>query len=77
MLPNILLSGYIFPRAAMPEPAQWLGALLPLTWFLEILRGILLKGIGIEDLWKQLAILTVSAVLLLAISVRRFSKTLD
>jgi ABC-2 type transport system permease protein len=51
--------------------------LLPLTWFLEILRGILLKGIGIEDLWKQLAILTVSAVALLAISVRRFSKTLD
>jgi ABC-2 type transport system permease protein len=77
MLPNILLSGYIFPRAAMPEPAQWIGALLPLTWFLEILRGILLKGIGIEDLWKQLAILTVSAVALLAISVRRFSKTLD
>ena len=46
MLPNILLSGYIFPRAAMPEPAQWIGALLPLTWFLEILRGVLLKGVG-------------------------------
>lgn len=77
MLPNILLSGYIFPRAAMPEPAQWIGALLPLTWFLEILRGILLKGIGVEDLWKQLAILMVAAFALLAISVRRFSKTLD
>jgi len=77
MLPNILLSGYIFPRAAMPEPAQWIGALLPLTWFLEILRGILLKGVGVEDLWKQLAILTVAAFALLAISVRRFSKTLD
>lgn len=77
MLPNILLSGYIFPRAAMPEPAQWVGALLPLTWFLEILRGILLKGVGVEDLWTQLAILTVSAFGLLAIAVRRFSKTLD
>lgn len=77
MLPNILLSGYIFPRAAMPEPAQWVGALLPLTWFLEILRGILLKGVGIEDLWRQLVILAVSAFALLAISVRRFSKTLD
>lgn len=77
MLPNILLSGYIFPRAAMPEPAQWVGALLPLTWFLEILRGILLKGVGIEDLWRQLVILAVAAFALLAISVRRFSKTLD
>lgn len=77
MLPNILLSGYIFPRAAMPEPAQWLGALLPLTWFLEILRGVLLKGVGISELWQELAVLTVFAVLLLAVSVRRFSKTLD
>ncbi len=77
MLPNILLSGYIFPRAAMPEPAQWIGALLPLTWFLEILRGILLKGVGVEDLWTQLAILTVAAFGLLAMAVRRFSKTLD
>ena len=77
MLPNILLSGYIFPRAAMPGPAQWVGALLPLTWFLEILRGILLKGVGVEDLWTQLAILTVAAFALLAIAVRRFSKTLD
>ena len=77
MLPNILLSGYIFPRAAMPEPAQWAGALLPLTWFLEILRGVLLKGIGIADLWQELAILAGAAVVLLAVSVRRFAKTLD
>ncbi len=77
MLPNILLSGYIFPRAAMPELAQWIGAVLPLTWFLEILRGVLLKGVGIAELWEELAILAVSAVLLLGIAIRRFSKTLD
>ncbi len=77
MLPNILLSGYIFPRAAMPLPAQWVGTLLPLTWFLEILRGVLLKGVGIGDLWTELAALSVFAVVLLMISVRRFSKTLD
>lgn len=77
MLPNILLSGYIFPRAAMPIPAQLLGTLLPLTWFLEILRGVLLKGIGIGDLWTELGALTLFAVVLLAVSVRRFSKTLD
>jgi ABC-2 type transport system permease protein len=77
MLPNILLSGYIFPRAAMPVPAQYMGALLPLTWFLEILRGVLLKGVGIGDLWVELGALLGFAVFLLAFSVRRFSKTLD
>lgn len=77
MLPNILLSGYIFPRAAMPEPAQWLGLLLPLTFFLDILRGVLLKGIGVRDLLVQLGALTVLASVLFTVSVRRFSKTLD
>lgn len=77
MLPNILLSGYIFPRSAMPEPAQWVGALLPLTWFLDILRGVLLKGVGMRDLWTQLGVLSLAATLLLVVSVRRFSKTLD
>jgi ABC-2 type transport system permease protein len=77
LLPNILLSGYIFPRAAMPEPAQWVGAILPLTWFLDILRGVLLKGVGMRDLWTQLEVLTASAFVLLIVSVRRFSKTLD
>jgi len=77
MLPNILLSGYIFPRAAMPEPAQWIGLLLPLTYFLEILRGVLLKGIGVRDLLGELAALTALAGVLFVVSVRRFSKTLD
>lgn len=77
MLPNILLSGYIFPRAAMPEPAQWVGAALPLTWFLDILRGVLLKGVGMRELWTQLGALSVLSFVLLVVSVRRFSKTLD
>ena len=77
MLPNILLSGYIFPRAAMPEPAQWVGAALPLTWFLDILRGVLLKGVGMRDLWTQLGVLSALSFVLLVVSVRRFSKTLD
>ena len=77
MLPNILLSGYIFPRAAMPEPAQWLGLLLPLTFFLDILRGVLLKGVGLRDLLVQLGALCVLAGTLFTVSVRRFSKTLD
>lgn len=77
MLPNILLSGYLFPRAAMPLPAQYLGLLLPLTYYLDILRGVLLKGIGAPYLLREFAILSVFAVVLIVISVRRFSKTLD
>lgn len=46
LLPNILLSGFMFPRSAMPAPAQWLGNALPLTYFLEVLRGVVLKGVA-------------------------------
>ncbi len=77
LLPNILLSGFMFPRVAMPEPAQWLGALLPLTYYLEVLRGILLKGVGLEYLWRDALILVAFAVVLVTLSVRRFSKTVD
>jgi ABC-2 type transport system permease protein len=77
ILPNILLSGFMFPRAAMPEPAQWLGLALPLTYFLEILRGILLKGVGFEALWPELLALVGFAVLIVTLSVRRFHKTLE
>jgi ABC-2 type transport system permease protein len=77
ILPNILLSGFMFPRAAMPEPAQWLGVVLPLTWFLDVLRGILLKGVGFEELWQELLVLSGFAILMISLSVRRFHKTLD
>ena len=77
MLPNILLSGFMFPRVAMPAPAQWLGALLPLTYYLEILRGILLKGVGMEYLWRDALTLVGFSVVLVTLSVRRFRKTVD
>jgi ABC-2 type transport system permease protein len=75
MLPNILLSGYMFPRDAMPEPAQWVGLLVPLTYYLKVLRGILLKGAGFEAVWPQAAFLALFATAAIALSVRRFSKT--
>jgi ABC-2 type transport system permease protein len=77
IMPNILLSGFMFPRAAMPLPAQWLGLMLPLTYFLEVLRGILLKGTGFAELWPELAALCGFAVLIVTMSVRRFHKTLE
>jgi ABC-2 type transport system permease protein len=77
VLPNILLSGFMFPRPAMPLVFQWLGALLPLTHFLKVLRGILLKGVGVPELWQEMVLLVVFAVGLIALAVRRFHKTLD
>ena len=77
VLPNILLSGFMFPRQAMPLVFQWLGALLPLTHFLKVLRGILLKGVGVTELWPEMLLLALFAVGLIALAVRRFQKTLD
>jgi ABC-2 type transport system permease protein len=77
VLPNILLSGFMFPRQAMPAVFQWIGAFLPLTHFLKVLRGILLKGIGVPELWREMAILLLFATVLIGLSVRRFHKTLD
>jgi ABC-2 type transport system permease protein len=77
LLPNILLSGFMFPRQAMPAVAQWIGAALPLTYFLTILRGVLLKGIGIEHLWPEALALAGFAVGLIALSVLRFHKTIE
>ena len=77
LLPNILLSGFMFPREAMPEPAQWLGAALPLTYFLQVMRGILLKGVGWEALWNEAGVLVAFSVVLIAMSVVRFRKVVE
>jgi ABC-2 type transport system permease protein len=77
LLPNILLSGFMFPRQAMPALAQWIGAALPLTYFLTILRGVLLKGVGLEHLWPEALALCGFAGGLVALSVIRFHKTIE
>jgi ABC-2 type transport system permease protein len=77
ILPNILLSGFMFPRAAMPHLAQWIGLALPLTFFLEVLRGVLLKGVGASKLMPEFAALCGFAVVIVGMSVRRFHKTLE
>jgi len=77
LLPNILLSGFMFPREAMPEPAQWLGAALPLTYFLQVMRGILLKGVGWEALWQEAFVLIGFSVGLIGMSVVKFRKSME
>ena len=77
MLPNILLSGFMFPREAMPDAARVLGWALPLTHYLQVLRGVMLKGAGLADLWPQTTVLALFAVGLVTVSVQRFAKTLE
>jgi len=65
--PNMLLSGFIFPIENMPQPIQWLTYLMPMRYFLTIIRGILLKGVGLEVLWPQaLALALFGAGILMA-----------
>jgi ABC-2 type transport system permease protein len=74
LLPNILLSGFMFPFEAMPRPAQWLSQALPLTHFLRIVRGITLKGSGFADAAPELAWLVGILLLLVLMASLRFSK---
>jgi ABC-2 type transport system permease protein len=76
-LPSILLSGFMFPFRGMPEWAQWLGTLLPLTHFLHLVRGIMLKGTPLLDLWPQIWPLFAFMLAVIAIGVRFYKRTLD
>ncbi len=77
LLPSILLSGFIFPREAMPLVINWIGYLIPLTYFLDIIRGIVLKGVGVGFLWNDIIALSIFTLVILSMAVLRFRKSLD
>jgi ABC-2 type transport system permease protein len=76
-LPNILLSGFMFPFAGMPLWAQWIGEALPLTHYIRIVRAIMLKGAGIADLRYDAVALAVLMLIAMTIAITRFRRTLD
>ena len=76
-LPSILLSGFMFPFRGMPEWAQFIGSVLPLTHFLVIVRGILLKGNGFLDVWRELIPILGFMTVVMFIGFKRYRKTLD
>src|SRR5690606_38315286 len=76
-LPSILLSGFMFPFRGMPEWAQWLGSLLPLTHFLVLVRGILLKGSTWPDLLPQVWPIALFMVVVVMVVLRFYRRTLD
>src|SRR5215831_14588583 len=77
LLPNVLLSGFMFPREAMPVGARIAGLILPLTYYLQLVRGIVLKGNGLTQLWPQWLALLGFAFAFFSFATRRFSKTLE
>jgi ABC-2 type transport system permease protein len=76
-LPSIMLSGFIFPFRGMPDWAQWIGEVLPVTHFLRIVRGILLKGNGFTEVWPDVWPMILFLFVAGTVAVRRFRKTLD
>jgi len=76
-LPNILLSGFMFPFAGMPKWAQFIGNLLPLTYFNRLVRGILLKGVGWADMWPHVWPLLIFLCVVMGIAVKFYRRTLD
>jgi ABC-2 type transport system permease protein len=77
LLPSVLLSGFMFPREAMPKVVYGISTILPVTHFLIILRGIILKGVGISELYKTASVLLVLIIVIIAITVKKFTKKLD
>jgi len=77
IFPTFMFSGFVFPIANMPVVIQWLTYLNPLRYFLVILRGIFLKGVGISILWPQYVALAVLGIALFIGAVTRFHKTMD
>ncbi|MBP6326620.1 MAG: ABC transporter permease [Dokdonella sp.] len=76
-LPQILLSGFMFPYDGMPRVAQWIAEIFPLTHFLRLIRGVMLRGASLGELWQEMAALAVLIVVILAAAARRFRKSLD
>jgi len=77
LLPSILLSGFIFPFDGMPKAAQWIAEVLPMTHFMRLIRGVVLRGATMPELSSELAILGLFILVAMTIAVKRFRKRLD
>jgi ABC-2 type transport system permease protein len=76
-LPSILLSGFMFPFAGMPRIVQWIAELLPLTHFLRLIRGVMLRGATLLELWQEVLALIAFSAVMMAAAILRFRKRLD
>lgn len=77
MLPTLILSGYMFPIENMPKPLQMMSNIVPATWYYKMIKNIMIKGTGLEIIWRQLLILTAMMLFLFTISMKKFKKRLE
>jgi ABC-2 type transport system permease protein len=77
ILPQVMVSGMVFPLQAMPVGVRWLGSIMPLTYFIIGMRGILLKAAPLQALWFPLGVLVVMATVVFTVSVLRFRRELS
>jgi len=77
LLPSILLSGFMFPFDGMPWPAQWIAEVLPMTHFMRLIRGVVLRGASLAELSAELSILGIFIGVAMSVAVLRFRKRLD
>ena len=77
LLPSVILSGFVFPREAMPKIIYFVSCFIPLTYFNEILRGIILKGVGFKELLQPIGALMALIIVIIVVSIKKFKKTLD
>ena len=76
-LPSILLSGFMFPFAGMPQVVQWIAEVLPLTHFLRLIRGVMLRGAALVELWPSVLALVAFTTVMMTAAILRFRKRLD
>jgi ABC-2 type transport system permease protein len=76
VLPAVMLSGFMSPIESMPKVFQWLTVINPIRYFLEIVRGVFLKGVGVSQLWPQYLTLTVMSVGTLVLATKRFKRVI-
>jgi ABC-2 type transport system permease protein len=76
-LPSILLSGFMFPFAGMPQVVQWVAEVLPLTHFLRLIRGVMLRGASLVELWPSVLALVAFTAVMMTAAISRFRKRLD
>lgn len=77
MLPSVLLSGYIFPIASLPAPLRFISHILPATYYIQIARGIVIRGASFADLWEPVLALVLMSIVLIAASAKAFHKTVS
>jgi ABC-2 type transport system permease protein len=77
LLPSIFLSGFFFPLEAMPKILQWISYIVPLRYYLVIIRALLIKGVGTAAIWEEMLALTLFGLFIMGAASMRFRKRLD